>query len=110
MSTGDAAIPHDEPRPAATPVPVVRIQPSRGWANLRLGDVWEYRELLYFLAWPSPSISATSPGFLASACFNKTSTGQTALREKWDTDEWASYVLASKGARGTTCAAFRGSS
>lgn len=51
MSTGDAAIPHDEPRPAATPVPVVRIQPSRGWANLRLGDVWEYRELLYFLAW-----------------------------------------------------------
>jgi len=29
----------------------VRIQPSRGWVALRLGDVWEYRELLFFLAW-----------------------------------------------------------
>jgi lipopolysaccharide transport system permease protein len=29
----------------------VRIEPSRGWADLRLRDIWEYRELLYFLAW-----------------------------------------------------------
>jgi lipopolysaccharide transport system permease protein len=28
-----------------------RIQPSRGWASLRLGELWEYRELLYFLVW-----------------------------------------------------------
>jgi len=27
------------------------IKPSRGWVNLQLKDVWEYRELLYFLAW-----------------------------------------------------------
>ena len=27
------------------------IQPSRGWLNLKLGEVWEYRELLYFLVW-----------------------------------------------------------
>jgi lipopolysaccharide transport system permease protein len=27
------------------------IQPSRGWSSLGLGDVWEYRELLYFLLW-----------------------------------------------------------
>ena len=27
------------------------IQPSRGWVSLKLRDVWEYRELLYFLAW-----------------------------------------------------------
>ena len=27
------------------------IQPSRGWASLGLRDVWEYRELLYFLLW-----------------------------------------------------------
>src|SRR6202166_492104 len=26
----------------------VRIAPPRGWINLRLADVWEYRELLYF--------------------------------------------------------------
>lgn len=31
--------------------PVVRIEPPRGWFSLRLHDVWEYRELLYFLVW-----------------------------------------------------------
>jgi lipopolysaccharide transport system permease protein len=30
---------------------VVDIEPSRGWTSLRLADVWEYRELLYFLVW-----------------------------------------------------------
>lgn len=29
----------------------VLIEPSRGWVSLRLRDLWEYRELLYFLAW-----------------------------------------------------------
>jgi lipopolysaccharide transport system permease protein len=29
----------------------VRIQPSGGWVALRLGDLWDYRELLFFLAW-----------------------------------------------------------
>lgn len=32
-------------------VPVLRIQPSRGWVSLRLRELWEYRELLYFLTW-----------------------------------------------------------
>jgi lipopolysaccharide transport system permease protein len=31
--------------------PVIRIEPSRGWISLRLNELWEYRELLYFLAW-----------------------------------------------------------
>ena len=31
--------------------PVLRIQPSRGWVSLKLGELWEYRELLYFLVW-----------------------------------------------------------
>ncbi len=31
--------------------PVIRIQPSRGWVSLHLRDLWEYRELLYFLVW-----------------------------------------------------------
>jgi lipopolysaccharide transport system permease protein len=30
---------------------VVRIEPPRGWLELRLGEVWEYRELLYFFVW-----------------------------------------------------------
>lgn len=30
---------------------VLIIKPSQGWVNLKLKDVWEYRELLYFLVW-----------------------------------------------------------
>jgi len=30
---------------------VIVIEPSRGWVSLRLRDLWEYRELLYFLVW-----------------------------------------------------------
>ncbi len=28
-----------------------RIEPSRGWVSLKLAELWEYRELLYFLTW-----------------------------------------------------------
>ena len=35
----------------ASEIPVVRIEPSRGWVSLRLHELWEFRELLYFLAW-----------------------------------------------------------
>jgi len=31
--------------------PVLVIEPSRGWVPLRLGELWAYRELLYFLVW-----------------------------------------------------------
>ncbi|MGH7469596.1 MAG: ABC transporter permease [Longimicrobiales bacterium] len=30
---------------------VLRIAPTRGWVSLRLSEVWQYRELLYFLTW-----------------------------------------------------------
>src|SRR5271166_6014168 len=30
---------------------VTLIKPSRGWVALNLGEIWEYRELLYFLTW-----------------------------------------------------------
>ncbi len=29
----------------------VLIRPTRGWAALNLGDLWRYRELIYFLTW-----------------------------------------------------------
>jgi lipopolysaccharide transport system permease protein len=38
------------PGPDASPSTVI-IEPTRGWAALGLRDVWEYRELLYFLIW-----------------------------------------------------------
>jgi lipopolysaccharide transport system permease protein len=31
--------------------PIIRIEPSRGWVSLKLHELWEYRELLYFLTW-----------------------------------------------------------
>lgn len=31
--------------------PTLRIAPSKGWVALRLRELWQYRELLYFLAW-----------------------------------------------------------
>lgn len=30
---------------------VLDITPSEGWVDLRLRDLWEYRELVYFLTW-----------------------------------------------------------
>jgi lipopolysaccharide transport system permease protein len=30
---------------------IVRIEPSKGWVSLKLKELWEYRELLYFLIW-----------------------------------------------------------
>jgi lipopolysaccharide transport system permease protein len=32
-------------------VPVTIIRPSRGWVSLNLRELWDYRELLYFLIW-----------------------------------------------------------
>lgn len=29
----------------------IRIEPSKGWVSLKLRDLWEFRELLYFLIW-----------------------------------------------------------
>ena len=31
--------------------PVIYVGPSKGWTSLKLHELWEYRELLYFLAW-----------------------------------------------------------
>lgn len=30
---------------------VIQIRPSTGWVALKLRDLWDYRELLYFLVW-----------------------------------------------------------
>lgn len=43
MSAGEAQ--------TAARLPVIRIEPTRGWVGLKLHELWEYRELLYFLIW-----------------------------------------------------------
>lgn len=30
---------------------LIVIRPSKGWVSLQLGEIWRYRELLYFLVW-----------------------------------------------------------
>jgi len=37
--------------PARDSASHIRLQPSRGWAPIRLKELWQYRELLYFLTW-----------------------------------------------------------
>jgi lipopolysaccharide transport system permease protein len=40
-----------EPAPVTAEPPVLRIVPTKGWADLRLGELWQHRELVYFLTW-----------------------------------------------------------
>jgi lipopolysaccharide transport system permease protein len=35
----------------SAPLATLRIAPSKGWVSLKLNELWEYRELLYFLIW-----------------------------------------------------------
>ena len=42
---------HHGPPEGLPEEPLVVIEPNRGWSALDLGDLWAYRELLYFLTW-----------------------------------------------------------
>lgn len=42
--------PHSAPQDSA-PESVLDIYPSRGWISLNLRDLWEFRELIFFLTW-----------------------------------------------------------
>jgi lipopolysaccharide transport system permease protein len=53
MTLHDQSIP-TSPIAAPAPAPAtphIRIQASKGWVSLKLRELWEYRELLYFLTW-----------------------------------------------------------
>ncbi|MBK9713246.1 MAG: ABC transporter permease [Kouleothrix sp.] len=56
MTTQEQTIEDIAPVPAAQVAPAadqhyIRIQASKGWVALKLRELWEYRELLYFLTW-----------------------------------------------------------
>src|SRR5689334_19398539 len=53
MTIHDQSIPKSAgAAPTPTPaIPHIRIQASKGWMSIGLRDLWEYRELLYFLTW-----------------------------------------------------------
>jgi len=48
---GKAAVPGSILGATTMALPHLRIQASKGWVSLKLREVWEYRELLYFLVW-----------------------------------------------------------
>ena len=50
-ATGDAFERADAP-----PIATIIIEPSRGWIGLKLRELWEYRDLLFFLAWRDISV------------------------------------------------------
>ena len=43
-------LPADQQRPESR-TPTLVIQPTRGWSSLALHELWQYRELLWFLTW-----------------------------------------------------------
>ena len=51
MTVQSASLQKATPVATEHPIPHVRIQPTRGWVALRMDELWEYRELLYFLTW-----------------------------------------------------------
>jgi lipopolysaccharide transport system permease protein len=51
QAAGATSLETIEATPGQPEAPTVRIRPSRGFVPLRLREVWEYRELLYFLCW-----------------------------------------------------------
>lgn len=50
----------------AEAVPTIIIEPTRSWLSFKLRDIWQYRELLYFLTWRDVKVryKQTVIGFL----------------------------------------------
>ena len=48
MSSASSAIPNSQPE---TELPTFFIRPQSGWSAAGLKELWDYRELLYFLTW-----------------------------------------------------------
>jgi lipopolysaccharide transport system permease protein len=47
-------------------LPFIRIQPSKGWIQLNLRELWDYRELAYLMAWRDVTIRYKQTIFGAS--------------------------------------------
>ena len=60
------ALANNERLGRAEALPTIIIEPTRGWLSLKLRDIWQYRELLYFLTWRDVKVryKQTVIGFL----------------------------------------------
>lgn len=50
-TTEGRAVLAEEPQPPAESASTIVIRAPRGWSPLALRELWEYREMLYFLVW-----------------------------------------------------------
>lgn len=50
LKSGIRRFPGDEPPPRAAIRETV-IEPAHGWSSLKLYEIWEYKDLLYFMVW-----------------------------------------------------------
>lgn len=48
---GPVSVPLSASGPREATPPLTIIRPTRGWVPIRFGEIWAYRELLYFLVW-----------------------------------------------------------
>jgi lipopolysaccharide transport system permease protein len=44
-------MPPPQVMPQAQSAYYLRIEPSKGWVALKMRELWDYRELLYFMVW-----------------------------------------------------------
>jgi lipopolysaccharide transport system permease protein len=51
MALAGGEVPKGLSASASAPPVTTVIEPARGWVPLKLGELWEYREVLYFLIW-----------------------------------------------------------
>src|SRR5262245_31234006 len=70
ISEGQTHVPELQPRMADVDslptLPVTLIQRSQGWLSLNLFELWEYRELLYFLIWRDVKVRYKQTAFGAA--------------------------------------------
>ena len=51
MVQNPEALPAKQSQMVSANAPEILIAPSKGWVSLGLSELWEYRELVYFLVW-----------------------------------------------------------
>ena len=66
--------------PPVAPAPALHVvEPRRGWAVIDLGEVWQWRELVYFLVWRDVKVRYKQTAFGAGATGGRPPRGAAAV-------------------------------
>ena len=69
IAQAPAAVPVDHLHADESAVMVTIIRPSTGWVSLKLRELWQHRELLYFLVWRDIKVRYKQTAFGATWAF-----------------------------------------